>query len=54
MLFNSVVGPTSTTKISFYLLSICLDEILSLPKITYLWHSPFDKEKIEYVSNPIP
>ena len=31
---NSYVGPLPSSKISFFLLSICTDELMSIPKIT--------------------
>ena len=49
------LGPLPRTKISFFLLSICSDELLSAQKIiTFLPQSKFGSEKSERESNPIP
>ena len=49
------LGPLPKTKISFLLLSIFLDEIMSNPKsIAFLPNLVPGTEKLPYLSNPIP
>ena len=49
------VGPSPRIKISFFLLSIFVDELISAPKtITFLPVPPLWCEKNPYLSNPIP
>ena len=51
---SASVDPLPKTKISFFLLSVCADELLSTLKITaFLAHSPFTNEKPERALNPI-
>ena len=38
LLSNFCVGPSTRTKISFLLLSLCNDELLPTPKITTFLH----------------
>ena len=50
---NPCVWLLSKTKISFFLLPICTDELLSTPKIiTFLPQSKFESEKSKLGSNP--
>ena len=52
---NSYVGPIPRIKISFPLLSICTDELISTPKmITFLPTLPSGKEYSPQESNPMP
>ena len=54
VLSNLYVGPSPRTKIPFFSLSICTDELLCSPKITtFLLQSKFGSEKSERESNPI-
>ena len=55
VLFNPFVGPLSRIKISFPLLSMCTDELISAPKIvTFLHTLPSGKEYSPQVLNSIP
>ena len=52
---NYCVGPKPRIKISFFLLSICTDELMSTPKtMTFLPTIPSQNENSEHESNPIP
>ena len=52
---NPCFGPISRIKISFSLLLICTDELISTPKImTFLPTFPSDNENSEQESNLIP
>ena len=52
---NAYVGPLPRIKISFSLLSILVDELISTPKIiTFLRVPTIGCEKYPYLSNPIP
>ena len=49
------VGPSPRIKISFFLLSIFVDELISTPKIiTFLPVAPLTCEKSRCLSNPLP
>ena len=54
----NVVLPTRLprTKISFFLLSTCTDELIAAPNIINSWSNPLplDNEKLRRVSNPKP
>ena len=53
--FNLCVGPLPRIKISFALLSICTDELVSTPKITiFLPQSKLGIEKSDQESNSTP
>ena len=52
--FNSRVGPLPKITISFLLLSICTNELISTKKKTFLPQSKFGIEKSEREWNPIP
>ena len=55
VLFNPCVGPLPRIKISFPLLSICTDELISAPNtMTFLPTLPSGNEYSIRVSNPIP
>ena len=49
--FQSSVGPSPKSMISFFLLSVCLDGLLSTLKTTFLPSLPFGNEKSECASN---
>ena len=52
---NPCVRPFPRIKVSFFLLSICLEELISTPKIvTFLITLPSVNESFELESNPIP
>ena len=52
---NRCVWPVSRIEISFILLSICKDELISAPKLmTFLPTLPSDNENYNRESNPIP
>ena len=52
---NPCVGPSPRIKISFHLISICTDELISAPKImTFLPTTPSVSENYERESNPMP
>ena len=52
---NLCVGPITRIKISFFLLSIYIDELISNPKImTFLPTVLLGNENSERESNPIP
>ena len=51
---NPCVGPFPRIKISFLLLSILVDELISTLKITFLPNPIPGDEKLPYLSNPIP
>ena len=52
---NPCVGPKPRIKISFILLSICTDELISTPKIMALWTMlPSGNGNCERESNSIP
>ena len=52
---NPCVGPLSKIKISFFLLSIFVEELISTPKIITFLPNPIPgDEKLPYLSNPIP
>ena len=49
------VGPLPRIKISFFLLSICGDELISTPEIiTFLANLITGNPKVPFMSNPIP
>ena len=50
---NPCVGPSTRTKIYFFLLSICTEKLLLTPK-TFLSQSKPRNKKGEQESNPIP
>ena len=51
---NPRVGPFSKIKISFFLLSIFADDIISIPKIIAILPNPVPgNEKLPCLSNPI-
>ena len=53
--FNPCVGPILSFKLSFPLLLICTDELMSTPKImTFLPTLPSGNENSERESDPIP
>ena len=53
--FNLCVGPLPRIKLSFFLLSIFVDELISTPKIiTFLPVTPLGWEKKPCLSNLIP
>ena len=55
VLSDPCIGLSPRTKISFLLLSIRTDELLSTPKIiTFFAKSKFECEESEQESNPIP
>ena len=55
VLSNPCVGPSPKTKIYFSLLSVCVDELFSTPKvITLLPKSNFENKKCDGELNPIP
>ena len=52
---NPCVGTIPKINISFLLLSICLEELISAPKIITFWpNPPRGNEKLPLLSNPIP
>ena len=52
---NPCVGPSTRNNISFPLLSICIDEFISAPKInTFFPMLPPGNENAECKSNPMP
>ena len=52
---NLSPGPSPRTRIFLFPLSVCLDELLSTPKITkFLPHSPISNENCERALNLIP
>ena len=52
---NPCVGPLPKIKISFFLLSIFVDELISTPKIiTFQPNLGSRKEKLQCLSNPVP
>ena len=52
---NPCVGPFPRTKISFFPLSIFIDELISTPKSIAFWPTPPPgNEKLDLLSNPIP
>ena len=53
-LSNPSVSLSPRTRISFFLLSVCFDELLFTPKITFLTHSLIGNENCERASNPRP
>ena len=51
---NPWVGPSPRIKISFFLLSTCPEELISVPKIITLQpNSPVGNEKVPLLSNPV-
>ena len=55
VLSSPCVGPLQKIKNSFFLLSICADELISTQKkLTFLPQSRFGSEKNERELNPIP
>ena len=55
VLSDPCVGPKPKIKVSFFLLSICTDELISVPKImTFLPVLPSGNEHSECESNQIP
>ena len=53
--FNTSVGSSLKTKNSFFLSLACIEEALSIPKITtFLPHLSFDNNNCGRASNPIP
>ena len=49
------VGPIPKTNMSFFLLPIWAEKIISTPKINTFWpNSPLGNEKSSLLSNPIP
>ena len=51
---NPCVGPSPEIKVSFPLLSICTDELISAPKImTFFPKFPSVKKNSEWESNPM-
>ena len=54
VLSNPCIGPIPSIKISFLLLSICTDELMSTPKImTFLPTLPSGNKNSERKSTPI-
>ena len=52
---NPCVGPLPRIKIYFFLLPICVDELISTPKVTtFLAVPPDGCQKNPFLSNPIP
>ena len=48
-------GPSSRTRIFFFLLSVCLYKLFFIPKTTsFLSNYPIDNENCERASNSIP
>ena len=48
--FNPFVGPSPRTKISFFLISACTNELVSTPKIpTLLRHSLIKIAKVDQI-----
>ena len=55
VLTNPCVGPLPSTNISFFLLSIWIEVLISAPKTNTFWpNSPPVNEKRDLLSNPIP
>ena len=53
--YNPCVGSSPRIKISFPYLSICTDELISVPKMmTFFPKLPSVNEKFERESNPMP
>ena len=51
---NPCAGSLPRIKISFFLLSTCIEELISIPKtITLLQNPPLGCEKASFLSNPI-
>ena len=51
---NRCVGSFPRTNMSFFLLSIWVEEFISTPKIDTLWSNPTPgNEKLDLLSNPI-
>ena len=52
---NLSLRPLLRIKIDFLLLSLCTDELIPVPNITFLPNSlSLDNEKLPWVLNPIP
>ena len=52
---NPCVGHFPRTNMSFFLLSIWAEELISTPKINTFWpNPPPGNEKLDLLSNPIP
>ena len=48
------VGRFPRIKISFFLLSVFVDDLISTPKIITFLPTPFPNEKLQCLPNPIP
>ena len=51
---NPCVGPSPTIEISFFLLSICTEELISTLKIIQFVPNPLLTENFPFLSNPMP
>ena len=52
---NPCVGPIPKTNMSFFLLLMCAEELISAPKMITFWSNPPPgNEKLPLLSNPIP
>ena len=54
VLSNPCVGPSPRINIYFFLLTTCMEELISTPKIiTFLPIPPLGNEKVPFLSNPM-
>ena len=52
---NPCVGPFPRIRMSFFLLSMCAEELISTPKIITFRPNPLlGNEKLDFLSNPVP
>ena len=52
--YNPCLGPLLKIKITFFLFSIFVDELISAPKIITLLSNPVPGNELPCLSNPIP
>ena len=54
-LSNPCVGPYPRTNMSFFLLSVCVEELISAPKINTFWPNPLPGNvRLDLLSKLIP
>ena len=52
---NPCVGPLPRTNMTFFLLSMWVEELISALKTNTFWPNPLPgNEKLDFLSNPIP
>ena len=51
---NACVEPSLRIRISFFLLSICTEELISTPKIMQFLPNPLPTENFPFLSNAMP